>query len=71
MRWLRQSADVFAPERDFAEADGEDPGDEIEHGGLAGAVRPDETHQLPRENLQGKMAQGLEAAETVGEFDDF
>ena len=64
-------ADVLAPEGDPAGADGEDPGDEIEHGGLAGAVGPDEPHQLPGENLQGKIGQGLEAAETVGEIDDF
>ncbi len=64
-------ADVLALKGDSALADGEDPGDEIEHGGLAGAVGPDEPHQLPRKNLQGKIGQGLEAAETVGKVDNF
>ena len=71
MRWLRQSL-MSSPRKEIrAGADGEDPGDEIEHGGLAGAVGPDEPHQLPGENLQGKIGQGLEAAETVGKVDDF
>ncbi len=71
MRWLRQSL-MSSPRKMIRPcADGEDPGDEIEHGGLAGAVGPDEPHQLPGENLQGKIGQGLEAAETVGKVDDF
>ena len=63
-------ADVLAPESDSAGAEAEDPGDEIEHGGLAGAVGPDKPHQLSGENLQGKIGQGLEAAEAVGKVGD-
>ena len=63
-------ADIFAPEENPALTDTKNPGDEIEHGGLARAVGPDEPHQLPGENLQGKIGQGLEAAETVGKVDD-
>ena len=64
-------ADVLALKENPPLGDAKDPGDEIEDGGLAGAVGADEAHQLPFLHLQGKIGDGLEAAEMVGEVDDF
>ncbi len=71
MRWDAPGADVLALKPDTPGADAEDPGDEIEHGGLARAVGTDEPHQLAGEKLKRKYIQGPQAAEIVGEFSDF
>ena len=71
MRWERPGADVLALKENPALIDAKNAGDEIENGGLAGAVGADEPHQLARLDLQGKIGDGLEAAEVMGQVDDF
>jgi len=58
----RQSGDVAAAQGYGAGEDAGEPIDGVEHGGLAGAVRPDEAERLAAGEPQRKVMQDARAA---------
>src|SRR5690606_22600135 len=62
-----QTADHLACEGDLAGGGAVDPGEDVEGGGLAGAVGTDEAHELTGRDGQLEIREGLEAAEADGD----
>ena len=65
-----QAGDLLTPEEHLPWVRCINPVDDVEQGGLAGAVGADESQDLPLRQLKGDIAQGLEPAETFGDFLD-
>ena len=65
--WL-QSHDVVTVENHTARVRPVNAGDEVEEGGLAGPVGADEPQYFPLFGIEGKIVDGLEAAETLGQI---
>lgn len=63
----RPPANVFALEPNRAGTRRERPGHDVEQGCLAGAVRPDESHDCPFFHLEIHVQKGLDAAEGLGD----
>ncbi|MNQ89711.1 hypothetical protein D3C85_1050260 [compost metagenome] len=60
---------VLALEQDLPLAGRQNAADEVEGGGLAGAIGADQAHDLARHHLQADCVHGLDAAETLGDAD--
>src|SRR5918992_3243989 len=62
--------DLLAVEPDRAHGGGEDPRDQVEQGGLAGSVRPDEAEDLAFLDDDLDLLERGEAAESLGDVSD-
>src|SRR6185437_12244540 len=67
----RQSGDVAAVEADGAGGRREKSADQVEEGGLAGAVRPDDRAQFALRHIERNLAHRDEIAEALGDVVDF
>src|SRR3954469_19604361 len=63
----REAGDVACAEREAAVVGGVHPSGEVEQGGLAGTVRANQAEDFGRLNVEGNLAQGLEATETLAD----
>ena len=70
-RGRREPRDVLPVEQDLTRARGKLPGDQVEIGGLAGAVRPDDRGQLAGPERATHRIDGHVAAEANGEIAGF
>ena len=61
----RQLGDVVAVELDGAAVGLDQAGDHVEHRGLAGAVRPEQTHRLAAADIDADAAHDLAGAEAL------
>jgi len=64
----RPAGHVFSEQHDFPGTRGEDPGNQVEKRGLAGAVRADDGLALAGKNFEGDLAYRREAAEALREL---
>ena len=62
--------DVASVQRDRSGVAGREAGDEVEHGGLAGTVRPDHPDDLVRPDVEGGLVDGADPAEAHRELAD-
>src|SRR5258708_7016082 len=66
----RQFGDILAIEADRAGGRREKSGDQVEEGGLAGAVRPDDRAHLALRDIQRYIAYRHEVTEALGDVVD-
>src|SRR5207253_9377743 len=66
-----EAGDAFPLEDNLARVGRIDAIDEIEHGRLARAVRPDEAENLTLLDREGEIAHRFEATEALGQMRDF
>src|SRR5690625_4134130 len=62
-----QTSDVFAEDGDRAHARLDEPGEEVEERGLAGAVRTDQRVHITFDDPEVDVAYGTEATEVLGD----
>ena len=66
----RQPGHVLAGKPHRAAARARHAGNQIDGGGLAGAVRPDDAEDFPLRDVEAQLRHGLHAAEALGEAID-
>src|SRR5512141_2929945 len=66
----RQGLDLRPPENDLAGIGRKEPGDQVEDRRLPGTVRPDQCLDRSRGDIEGKVVDGLEAAEPLADPPD-
>ena len=64
----RQRGDVLVVDQHLARIGGDQPGDDVEAGGLAGAVRPQQAHGLAAMDVERDVAQHRAAAIVLGQM---
>ena len=66
----RQPGDIDAVKENFTAIGPDDPGEAVDQGGLAGAVRADEGRNLARRDPEAHLREGRQAPEVLAEAGD-